>query len=1156
MALYDIYFKNYLNENGEEVTAETLLYSVPIANPELALIDPVVKCDMGKTGSFEFSIEPSHPWYNSWQQMKTIARVVYDGDTIFRGRALTIDNTLIGTKKLHFEGDMAFLLDSFQPGTKEEERSEITILAYLQQIINTHNAQMRESGETDKVFTLGEVPGQYSNAIVDSQKVKPDATKKYGSNSWEQTMNALEALQKDFGGYYRTRYVNGIVYLDWLDCWYNNTVHSQRIQIAENLIELQSSAEVDNIFTALIPIGSAKGNPVYVEGYNESYHGANKRILVPQIVEWYNAQGKSSELNRGYHTAADYSAAVNKYGVIYKIQKFDNADTQEKLWNYACDFILNNYAGGLTSFSVSAVDMHHLDGTVAKYLCGDRIPVIYPDLDGRKNNVTPMIQKTLTATSIGYRLHNPEKNEYTLGIPNSIIQKKYGTAAKSGGGGGGGSGKNANDEIEDDLEKAGFRDDLEGLDRLAWEAIINAKYNNEEYQELLASDPQLKYAPVALKSSHFIIKEAFEAEDETDMKYWEQYNSIMLGSGKFTINQPPVGPVADKFLQTGDATSSLIYDATMQSLELKMKYKDTLLGMDLPTAVQLKADYNSADMLFKRMVDQKEKVAAKIEGVTGTVSNIVTKLGLDGNGEQTTMLMNGLESMIKLFNPSSFATDPSNPLETIQMNGSSGVGRVGKDNNGGWEVTLNNTITYTDIDGNPQTIKGAVSAKDISIPEIGSFKTQFAVVDNLVAQKATIVQLNATKAEIEEVVATKLTATEFTGDNIVGKITSSHTLVAGTIQANNVQTNNFQLGGYPLDWDSIVMHVYATPGDNGQITLYYNKLTDRAHEIVSFETAASVTLDGNWSGQTYTATASNGESVDTTISWGWNEGALEITDENDTLLISRPFTNESGTGAGTGGTVTTISSFDSSHLAYGKVLNGQYTVHRFRIDASGEYTAGHTQGVTDGVASVGVTSAWSGNTVTVTPKANSQEPNASFEITIYAGSSSLDPGTSTTVEARVNGTKRASMTIAAKAAPAQRTISSLSAIALANTDNGTAISKTTTATFSDGNTQSVSISINTSAVYLAGRAAGWKLAADSSGRSGDTVKYPKSTYNTFGSSKASLTGSGFSYRYTPSSASYDSGGSNQVGYTVYQDYTASSFTVLAYDSHAVGWTDA
>lgn len=799
--MYDIYIKNYANSSGVVQTTEALLYSIPLTPTyqNNILTDPVVKTEMGKAGTLEFSVHPDHPYYNCWQQMKTIMRIVYDGTTIFRGRTLTIDNTLFGDKKIHCESDFAFFMDSFQVGTKEEKRTEITILAYLQQIINAHNTQMAEASESDKYFTLGEVPGQYTNATATEQRVKTDATKKYGSDSWETSMSALEALQKQYGGYFRTRYDNGTTYLDWLDNYFDKTAKTQRIEIGENLIDLQNSAEVDNIFTALIPIGSKQSEEVLIDGHRTDIHGSNNnRILVPQIVSMFT----DAQLNSGYHAKSDYQNAVNKYGIIYKTQKFENADTQEKLFEYACDYILRNYIGGITSFTLTAVDMHHINGTVAKYLVGDRIPIRYPDLDSRANGTTPTIDKTLTATSIAYNLHNPEKNTYSIGIPNSLVEKKYGSSNGKGGGGGGGAGGN-NDIEEEDFKKAYDHDKSEnGI--LAWRYIIDEKYNNAEYQELLAQDPNLQWAPKALKTGKTIIKGVL---DDTTLGK-TIYNSIVVGGGKIEMkpNLDLVHVTNPDLMNVFNTANSLVFDAHEGHIELREKYVQGKIidaTHNLGTVMSMEANPTYGKLMSWLPDHPKEStnpvLAAMLDGSDGTIASIINKLGLDGSGEKATIFQDGLTSMLKFFNPSTATS--ANPTETVELDGTNGKGKVGKDNNSNWQVELNNTVTYTDENNQQQTASGFVSAKDFNIPSVASFKTKLLVVDDLIAARATIGQLNALAARVGTLEADAITTT-----NLSSSLSNLSSIVANAIQCNgSLAAGSLIVGSRSASWQNTVV---------------------------------------------------------------------------------------------------------------------------------------------------------------------------------------------------------------------------------------------------------------------------------------------------------------------------------------------------------------
>ena len=236
-AIYKIYISNHLKADGSgTITSEQLFYSVPIIDSKNSLIDPVVKCEMGKAGSFEFSVTPAHPFYNRFQQMKTIMRVEYSGENIFRGRVLTIDtNKMNGTRKVHLEGDFAFFNDSYQEGDDDKDGTKISIYNYLKLVIDEHNDQMDVSGSEYKKFKLGVVPGcpNYTSLTTPAQRIEVEDSD-FVESGYKKTQEVLNSLSKQYGGYFRTRYENGNCYLDWLEAYFTPDECSQPIKVTKN----------------------------------------------------------------------------------------------------------------------------------------------------------------------------------------------------------------------------------------------------------------------------------------------------------------------------------------------------------------------------------------------------------------------------------------------------------------------------------------------------------------------------------------------------------------------------------------------------------------------------------------------------------------------------------------------------------------------------------------------------------------------------------------------------------------------------------------------------------------------------------------------------------------------------------------------------------
>lgn len=206
-----------------------------------------------------------------------------------------------------------------------------------------------------------------------------------------------------------------------------------------------------------------------------------KCLFVPEMNDFYTDE----ELNTIYHSADDYRNAVKKYGLIYKSQKFENADNTTDLLEYAKDYIKNNYHGGISSFDISALDMRLMGEEVRKYTVGLRVNVVYMD-PGTKEEA----RQTLTVISAEYDLNNPENNRYKIGIPDVALNKVYGETSKSGGGGGG-SGKTS-DETDDETntEVDGLTDDQDetgrGLTETNW-AFVDKSLKEGDFDSAAAA---------------------------------------------------------------------------------------------------------------------------------------------------------------------------------------------------------------------------------------------------------------------------------------------------------------------------------------------------------------------------------------------------------------------------------------------------------------------------------------------------------------------------------------------------------------------------------------------------------------------------------------------------------------------------------------------
>lgn len=112
-----------------------------LRDDDLVLKSPKVSLKDNNAGSFEFTIIPTHPYYDNIQKMKSVIQVMDNEDEIFCGRVIEESIDFYNRKKIICEGELAFFNDSIQ---RPAVYHNMTVRGYLQTLINIHNAQIAE----------------------------------------------------------------------------------------------------------------------------------------------------------------------------------------------------------------------------------------------------------------------------------------------------------------------------------------------------------------------------------------------------------------------------------------------------------------------------------------------------------------------------------------------------------------------------------------------------------------------------------------------------------------------------------------------------------------------------------------------------------------------------------------------------------------------------------------------------------------------------------------------------------------------------------------------------------------------------------------------------------------------------------------------------
>lgn len=383
-----------------------LLYR-PDGDIDCAATDPVLKLEMGKSGSLTFGLPVTNALYGRLQKLVSIVQVFYDEQAIFEGRVLTLTRDFDNTLQVECEGELSYLVDSVQ--RNDAFTGKTTEL--LAEIISRHN----EMVEPFKQFKMGKVTVEERDITTTGQSDKTtdgDGNFDYRqieinstTNEWRDTLDYIETCLINYcGGYLRARRdATGDLYLDWIADYYDQT--TQTIEFGVNMLDLKEEDNVNDIFTILIPLGT---NNLTIEEVNDGS---------PMLVD---------------------EERVAKYGRIIKTKTFDSVSKPETLKENGERYLRENGFPKVT-LTINAVDLHQCDKNVEMIRLGDRVRVL---------SVPHSIGDHLVCTEIEYDLADPANTEYTFGQPTQSLTQRWRKDAQKSGGGGGGAAEAASEEAQ------------------------------------------------------------------------------------------------------------------------------------------------------------------------------------------------------------------------------------------------------------------------------------------------------------------------------------------------------------------------------------------------------------------------------------------------------------------------------------------------------------------------------------------------------------------------------------------------------------------------------------------------------------------------------------------------------------------------------------
>ena len=888
--MFNIYITYFKNADGtiNSSSSETLMFTIPRTIDDFPINNPLVKSSENSADSFDFVLEKNSPYFESLIRLKTRLRVEYDGDTIFYGRVLTIgDASFFGKKNVHCEGAYSFFNDTYYEGVPAKDGKKTTWSDYYNKIFQNHNDQI-SLNDPWKVINRG---------TVDFVPVNEE--RKFDPSSWSQTISLFNTLTSTFGGHVRTRYTNGASYLDWYKYYWRDLGDNIRpsVEIGKNILDISSDNKVDNVFTRVIPIGDTdhNGKPIYIDGYiytdknGQQHTHSGKYFPVTLMCNLFTQQQLTDE----FHSYYDYENAENDHGVVYKTQQFSDANTQQKLWNYLIDWIKKSYFGVADSFTVKAVDLHVIDNSYPKILCGECVDVKYFII---QNGVKTWITKKLICKSAQYDLFNPANNTYIFGIPSDLLthnyteqQKKKQDASAAGGGSKLPPGYDPDAPVT-------FRSmaELIGTNYTGQSPYVAPYYGTAARNSMLENgplsttvtlyDPEETNDPVANPDKVFNVEVlgritlsgydpvyvavcekgacAFRASTRhswgylpaaVDLWYFKK-NGTKFYSSSAIVTAVTGGTVAGLgIIGRGGLGIKTVADSVGASLAVgAVSNLDDILSAGLgPLNPKLVLNGSTGDTLINGTaagIRIKNSIADKVAVAIGGFNSKITIK--DTVLDKMTVDLDGLTSSFKLRNAvedkdsivadgSSSKLDIRNPSlnkDTIEFDGFGEKALIGLGINGtDFRVKINEPASYTDESGTSHSnVRGFVIAEDLKLLDDDSLRS----IDSFKSDRIVTKNLIAGRATIGQLNA------------LEARI---HTLLADYVLTTYLEANYVKADA--IDSNRILISKSLAVGTTGSMVNLYNG-TVQANTI-QVNSGGSLRLVGSGGGEYYDLTASN-----------------------------------------------------------------------------------------------------------------------------------------------------------------------------------------------------------------------------------------------------------------------------------------------------------
>ena len=415
-------------------------YDLHTSDINCMLLNPSLELEMNSAGSFNFTLPPTHPYWDSIEILKSTIDVYEDDDLIFTGRVANIDKNWNNERVVECEGALAYFNDSIHRQMKWETPLPIAsedpnVHNFLKDILDNHNVFVGDA--TNRQIHMGHI---YVDPYLVTREVDYDTT-----------LDILTRMCIDTnGGYFMIRKdpETHLLYLDWLKDFTEES--GQPASFGVNLLDFNTGLHAADICTGVLARGAT----------------VNDQVVTLSNVELVD-ETTYPDMSVDHYTDHDqdilwHREGMAKFGRVVQVHEFPDAQTD---WKNAGQVVANSLFEEarkwleekntkVESIEVEVAELAWLQEGVPKYKLGQIVEILDDaHMAGESYEVRrlPMYKLScdLNSGSKKVTLGRPPKKELTQISASNSDSSTLSSGNSSGSSSGGGSGSGEECKVHD-----------------------------------------------------------------------------------------------------------------------------------------------------------------------------------------------------------------------------------------------------------------------------------------------------------------------------------------------------------------------------------------------------------------------------------------------------------------------------------------------------------------------------------------------------------------------------------------------------------------------------------------------------------------------------------------------------------------------------------